>query len=295
MIENASQTDSPGPDSHESAGGGTVRRRRTRRWVAAAVAAAAVAWLVLEVFFPPPPGPSRQRIIDGSYYDPQESADGDTTASGFPTELIDDVQAMFPTVARSTVKIVSDGGGGHGTGWILDDRHVLTNWHVVFTACEAACTMLTYDGATLSGTVLGTEEFDDIAVIRLSDPTDLPAIPLAASPEPVGAPVFFVGHPGVMGDWVLGIGVFTAEVHDFVMTTLPTAEGSSGSALLNASGEAIGLISGCMYAGAPPEQNRKKDVPAVYSVVPEKPAGQCGGTNIERTMEFVNSVVVPSS
>lgn len=221
---------------------------------------------------------------------PSEPADGATTASGFPTELVDDVRAIFPTVARSTVKFVS--GGSAGTGWLLDNRHVLTNWHVVTGVCEAACAMLTYDGSTLSGTVLGTEEFDDIAVVRLSEPTGLPPIPLAASLEPVGAPVFFVGHPGVMGDWILGVGVVTGAIGDFVTTTLPIAQGASGSALLNAAGEAVGLISGCMGGMAEPKEGG--DAPVVYSVVPEAPAGQCGGTNIERTMEFVNSVVGPS-
>lgn len=289
MIENTGETGNSETNSPEPTGSGTVRRRGSRRWVTTTVAIAAAAWLVFETLQGAPCTLNPAETGRGN--DGQEPADGDTTASGFPTTLIDDVQQLFPTVARSTVKIVlgRTAGEGAGTGWILDERHVLTNWHVVNGLCDVACTMLTYDGATLLGTVLGTEEFDDIAVIRLSAPTDLPAIPLADSPEPVGSPVFFVGHPSVMGDWILGVGVVTGAIDDFVMTTLPIAEGASGSALLNASGETVGLISGCMIPTA--EQDDSRDVPTVYSVVPEAPAGHCGGTNIERTMQFVRQII----
>lgn len=216
---------------------------------------------------------------------------GPVTDSGFPTELIGEVQAHFDSVSRSTVKV--EGESGHGTAWVLDSLHVVTNWHVVTPfSDQQRIPLRTYDGDLLYGAVISTDEWDDIAVIRLAEPTNVTPLPLASTPVSVNDPVFFVGHPGSMGDWIIGVGTVRASCGPptFVCTTLPADPGASGSAMLNLRGEVVALISGCMASSAA-DNSAPRDGSTVFSTAPKREFGTCGGTNTAVVQQFVTDAI----
>ncbi len=272
------------------------RRGRGRLFVAAgfvAVAIGAAAWFVGPVAFPNAGGGSAARdneIRDGS------PAAGPITESGFPVSELDSVRDQYDRVAASVVRV--GGSAGHGTGWLLDQSHVVTNWHNVINFPLDAVPVPTFGGDTILGTVIATDEFDDIAIVVLGTPTRLPSLPVAASAARVGDPVFFVGHPGVMGDWVIGVGVVSSAAAggppNFLRSTLPVVPGASGSPMLNMAGEVVALISGCMEA-MDPNQGARGDGPPVDSTVPGRRAvtDNCGGTEIESVMDFVERILGP--
>lgn len=218
------------------------------------------------------------------------SGSGDFTESGFPTSQTATLTSQFPSIAPSVVKVGDD--FSYGTGWVFDANHVVTNWHVIDFMADPIV-METYDGRLLYGTVIASEEFDDIAVVRLQEPTSLTPLTLAASPAEEGDPVFFIGHPSSIGDWIIGAGVvssFDEFFAEFVRSTLPADPGASGSAMLNLQGEVVALISGCM--GSVIGDRPKGDGSVVFSAQPNPPVtDNCGGTNIESVKQFVDTAI----
>lgn len=219
-----------------------------------------------------------------------EESSATHTESGFPRSEIDAVQGQFDNLAPSIVKIGDD--FSYGTGWVLSENYVLTNWHVV-DYMSGPISIQTFDGDTIFGSVIATEEFDDIAVIRLDQPTSLPPLSLSQAPVEEGEPVFFVGHPGAMGDWMIGVGIVGSQDEffpEFIRTTLPADPGASGSPMFNMAGEVVALISGCM--GSIDESRPIGDGSTVHSVIPGPPvADNCGGTEINRVKDFADQAI----
>ena len=220
-----------------------------------------------------------------------EEATGAFTESGFPRAEESNVSSQFSGLAGSIVKVGDEFSSG--TGWVFDANHVVTNWHVVDFMAEPI-TMETYDGGLLYGTVIATEEFDDIAVIRLDQATSLKPLPRAISAPVAPEPVFFIGHPGSIGDWITGVGVVSESDEffpEFITTTLPVDEGASGSPMFNLQGEVVALISGCMYSQDAMERPLG-DGSRLYSVPPTPPiSDNCGGTDITQVTAFVEATI----
>lgn len=231
-----------------------------------------------------------QAVDDEQAAEPEPPA-GELTESGFPNAEATGVISKFSEIAPSVVKVGDE--FSYGTGWVLDANHVLTNWHVVDFMSEPI-TMETYDGQLLYGSVIATEEFDDIAVIRLDQPTSLTPLPLASSPAVTGDPVFYIGHPGTIGDWITGVGVVAEPDEfwpDFVRSTLPTDQGASGSAMMNLQGEVVALISGCMGL-ADPSERLIGDGNTLYSASPAPDiSDSCGGTEITKVKAFADAAI----
>jgi len=219
----------------------------------------------------------------------ERSTAGSVTESGFPVSELDGVRGQYDRVASSVVKI--GGSSGHGTGWLLDEWHVITNWHVVTELPEEAVPMETREGAMIFGAVIATDEFDDIAIVLLDEPTRLPPLPVAKSAPSDGEPVFFVGHPGALGDWIVGVGTVTPGRYGaFVRSSLPATPGASGSAMLNLAGEVVALISGCI---GPPiaDSTQTGEGPQIFSSAPKPPDDSCGGTDIVTVMDFIGRIL----
>lgn len=212
---------------------------------------------------------------------PDEVYDGDFTSSGFPIAEIVSVTGKFESLAPSVLLPFSEFSSG--TAWVYDENHVVTNWHVVDGMSDPVF-MTTFDGRELQGTVIATEEFDDIAVLELSAPTDLPPLRMSGVAASPGDPVFYIGHPSSIGDWIIGVGSVSAvdSYSGFVFTSMPTSPGASGSPMFNLEGEVIALISGCMDAV---DSRYRGDGSRVFSYIPPKP--NCGGTETGRVVDFV--------
>ena len=137
-----------------------------------------------------------------------------------------------------------------GSGVIVSSNgYILTNHHVVVAADEIQVALA--DGRTLPARVVGADPETDLAVLKINA-TDLPAITFA-QPESlkVGDWVLAVGNPFGVGQTVtagivsaLGrthLGINTFE--NFIQTDAAINPGNSGGALVDATGNLVGVNS----------------------------------------------------
>ncbi len=145
--------------------------------------------------------------------------------------------------------------GGHGrpdqsagSGVIVDaNGFIVTNNHVVEGATQITVTLS--DRREFSAKVVGTDPKTDLAVIKI-DAKDLPALKWADYEKlQVGDLVLAVGSPfGLSSTVTLGIisalgrgNVGIADYEDFIQTDAAINPGNSGGALVNMSGELMGI------------------------------------------------------
>ena len=159
-----------------------------------------------------------------------------------------------------------------GTGWFIDQNHIITNAHVVRdvvdgnTEAEAGYLL---DGTEFEFSVRETAEDDDVALIETE--TAAPYVPPrgTASGLTAGQPLVQVGHPSLIGNWVIGLGEYVRE-SDFsnaFWTEMPSKTGNSGSPVITLDGNVVGLTYGGVNredAGGPPtpsEQGALEEYP----------------------------------
>ena len=151
---------------------------------------------------------------------------------------------------------------GLGSGFIIhEDGLVLTNEHVVRGATEVVVTL--GDGRDFAAEVVGTDEVNDLALIRLqTDGEQLPAAPIGTSDDLlIGEWVVAIGNPfgyllsntepTVTAGVVSGIGRNIIPTGDdqrgyylgMIQTDASINPGNSGGPLINAEGEVIGVNS----------------------------------------------------
>lgn len=144
---------------------------------------------------------------------------------------------------------------GSGSGVIItSDGYIVTNNHVVEGGQNIRVCL--QDGSEYEATLIGTDSYSDLAVIKI-DATGLPAATLGASSNmTVGDPVFAIGNPlGVLSSSV-SQGIIsgldrTINVDGHNMTLMQTDAavnpGNSGGGLFNANGELIGIVNAKSY------------------------------------------------
>ena len=146
-------------------------------------------------------------------------------------------------------------GGGHGrpdqsagSGVIFDSNgFIVTNNHVVEGATQITVTLS--DRREFSAKVVGTDPKTDLAVVKI-EAKDLPSLKWAEYEKlQDGDLVLAVGSPfGLSSTVTLGIisalgrgNVGIADYEDFIQTDAAINPGNSGGALVNVSGELIGI------------------------------------------------------
>ena len=188
---------------------------------------------------------------------------------------------VSPSVVSITATLAQ--GGAQGSGVVIDKTHVLTNNHVVSGATKLTVTLA--DGRTYDAEVRGTDPSTDLAVITVKNaPSDLTPVAIGNSDKiAVGDPVMAVGNPlGLAGTVTTGIvsalnRPVTTEaesqapsngsqldpnapqqqqsagetvVTNAIQTSAAINPGNSGGALVNASGQLIGINSAIASLGA---------------------------------------------
>ena len=136
-----------------------------------------------------------------------------------------------------------------GSGVIVDARrgYVLTNNHVVDKADEITVTLT--DGRKLNAKLVGADRESDVAVIKVKADR-LTEVPIANSDRlQVGDFVVAVGNPFGLGQTVTsgivsalgrsGLGIEGYE--DFIQTDASINPGNSGGALVDLSGQLVGI------------------------------------------------------
>ncbi len=140
---------------------------------------------------------------------------------------------------------------GVGSGVIVSpDGYILTNHHVIDGALEIKVELT--DNRTFAAKVIGSDPPSDLAVLKI-DAKELPTLSLGDSDKVrVGDVVLALGNPLGVGQTVTsGIvsakgrttGLSDGSFEDFLQTDAAINRGNSGGALVNTTGELIGINS----------------------------------------------------
>lgn len=172
-------------------------------------------------------------------------------SSDSPADLASGVQDPFQRTlsgrmlrGRSHRPLESDLGSGV---IVTEDGYILTNCHLINGANEVEVTL--QDGRDFNAKVIGLDAKSDIALIKI-DANHLPTVPLAASRKvQVGDLVLAIGHPFGVGQTVThGIvsatdrgGMGIEDYESFIQTDAPINPGNSGGALVDITGQLIGI------------------------------------------------------
>jgi serine protease Do len=198
-----------------------------------------------------------------------------------------------------------------GSGVIFStDGYIVTNNHVIASAERIE---VNYNKRVYPAELIGTDPSTDLAVIKIKE-TNLPAITLTSSKHvQVGEWVIAVGNPYTLASTVTA-GIVSAKgrrigiledkfpIESFIQTDAAINPGNSGGALVNKSGELVGINSAILsrtgsytgYAFAIPSDIVKKVFNDLvkYGVVQK---ALIGGSVIEYNYENANKYRLDTS
>ncbi len=184
---------------------------------------------------------------DGASDEPQSTVErSDQPAEGRFSQVY---RAAAPSVAQVLVR--TPAGRGQGTGFVVDDDHLVTNEHVVRDSREVLARF--GDGRYRATEVVGTDAYADLAVLRpeeLPDPAD--GLQWVESDPVIGAEVLAIGTPfGFEGSVSAGIvsgldrsiaGPGGFAIPDAIQTDAAVNPGNSGGPLVTMDGLVAGVI-----------------------------------------------------
>jgi S1-C subfamily serine protease len=150
----------------------------------------------------------------------------------------------------TTVRVSGGLGLGQGSGAVVDDRHVVTNQHMVDGAEDVS--VVYTDGSYTTAEIRGTDVYSDLAVLEVDHPNDPPALRFATRDPPVGREVIVVGTPYGVGESV-SAGVVSGvdrslpgprefTIPDAIQTDAAANPGNSGGPLVALDGTPLGLV-----------------------------------------------------
>jgi S1-C subfamily serine protease len=169
-----------------------------------------------------------------------------------PSGVVDIAARVSPAIARIEVEGGATGSGSGSGVLFRDDGYLMTNAHVVDGGGDV--TVVLTDGEEHGADVVGTDDETDIAVVHI-DGHDLPTAVLGTAVGlQVGEAAVAIGSPlGLRGGPSVTAGVVSAlgrridrpdgrpPLHDMIQTDAPIQPGSSGGALVDASGAVVGI------------------------------------------------------
>ena len=212
----------------------------------------AITIVIVAVLFVSPPESVKPDIVVSNGHGPNTV--GETTplySKGL--SLIEIFEKSEPGVVRVNVQRgeVSE-TGGVGSGFVFDKQgHIITNEHVIDDAQKVVITFL--DGRSYNAEIIGTDEFTDLAVIKVNADLALlhPLIIGDSSNLKVGEQIAAIGNPfGLSGSMTSGIVSQLGRllpsgsgysIPDVIQTDAAINPGNSGGPLLNMRGEIVGI------------------------------------------------------
>lgn len=147
-------------------------------------------------------------------------------------------------------------GSGAGSGVFISSKgYIVTNNHVIDNASEIQVVL--NDNSKYDATIVGTDPSTDIAVIKIEG-ENFPSIPLGNSDDlEIGEWVLAVGNPfnltstvtaGIVSAKARNINLLNGNadknifpIESFIQTDAAVNPGNSGGALVNSSGELVGI------------------------------------------------------
>jgi S1-C subfamily serine protease len=141
---------------------------------------------------------------------------------------------------------------GSGSGFIYSaDGYIVTCWHVIDG--QSYLDVILHDGTCRRATVVGSDKYSDVAVIKIRGVSNLKPLPLADSDALVaGEPVIVVGNPfeifetmtyGVISRTrgMTEVSGFDWWVSNLILFDAAANPGNSGGPLFNNEGQVIGI------------------------------------------------------
>jgi S1-C subfamily serine protease len=165
---------------------------------------------------------------------------------------------IYESVRNSIVLVQGTTGEGEvqASGFVYNfsgTTVVITNYHVVYETSSLSVTFPNGNG--YSATVLGTDQYADLAMLSVDAPSDefKPVDIISSSTLQVGDPVIAIGNPyGLVGSLTTGVvsalgRTITEEyaggfaIANIIQTSAPINPGNSGGPLLNVVGKVVGI------------------------------------------------------
>ncbi len=193
------------------------------------------------------------------------------------------VHVKNTTVSRQPTNIMEffQGGGqpramvGSGSGVIISpDGYIITNNHVIANATQLEVTL--NNNRTYKAELIGTDPLTDIALVKINGDEAFPYVPFGDSNNlKLGEWVLAVGNPfnltstvtaGIISAKARDLDQFDGNPQSFIQTDAAVNRGNSGGALVNTSGELIGINTAISsetgsyvgYSFAVPSNNARK-------------------------------------
>ncbi len=180
--------------------------------------------------------PGTSSNSDGTAPDQSGAADAVVQSDSVYTDV-------YQEVADAVVSIrvyAEDSRGGQGSGFLIDDEHIVTNEHVVAGGDEYYVRFA--DTGWRSASVVGADVYSDLAVLRIGATPDVTPLSFVKTEPTVGTEVVAIGNPfGLSGSVSAGIvsGVDRTlqsannfSIADAVQTDAPVNPGNSGGPLV---------------------------------------------------------------
>src|SRR5215213_608051 len=198
-----------------------------------------------------------QEVLPQNQANPNETLTFSTTS--IETSITQSVQKVGPSVVTVVGTIPGQrsifGSTGDqtvsGTGFFITAQgYILTNNHVVEGASEV--TIILSDGTQHKATIVGTDLYSDIAVLKTDG--NIPAVAQLGNSDVLkpGESVIAIGSP--LGNFknTVTVGVVSAtgraidtgngyQIEDLIQTDAAINHGNSGGPLVNLAGEVIGV------------------------------------------------------
>ncbi|QSW99573.1 S1C family serine protease [Haloterrigena alkaliphila] len=149
------------------------------------------------------------------------------------------------------------GGGGLGSGFVIDDQHIVTNNHVVAAASEDGIEIQFSNQEWRTASIVGTDVYSDLAVLRVDEMPDVAGgLSFVESQPAIGQEVLTLGNPlgfnaSISQGIVSGVNRSLPSPTGFaipaaIQTDASVNPGNSGGPLVNLDGEVLGVV----FAGA---------------------------------------------
>lgn len=225
------------------------KRRRTepRLWSVALLAGLIASLLTSAIIVAA--GGFDQTVVQSNEINAPLSTASQLALPGSPTQVEEIAANLRPSIVQ--VDVLTPTGKSSGSGVVFrTDGHILTSEHVIADARSVKIEMA--DGRTVDARVIGGDKDTDVAVIKV-DGVKAVAAPLGTATKlKVGQLAIAIGEPlGLAGGPTVTMGVVSAvgrqidsadgSLLDMIQTDAPIAPGSSGGALVDATGAVIGI------------------------------------------------------
>jgi serine protease Do len=207
---------------------------------------------------------SEPKAVQYASYNPQTGLPDLTFAAENSVKAVVNIQTIYKQNAYSSGNPILDYLFGTpyqsqapqvqqaiGSGVIISsDGYIVTNNHVIETSNQIKVTL--YDKREFEAKLIGTDPNTDVALLKIEAP-DLPTLQWGNSDYlKLGEWVLAVGNPfnltstvtaGIISAKARGIGIIGGQlpIESFIQTDAAVNPGNSGGALVNTTGELVGI------------------------------------------------------